>query len=108
MEEADLERKSGIDFELDEICDETRSLKRASNHRCIIDINNSFLKTEILSQNPEVFIAFEVYNEDEINFILKEARQKKLMHMFEIYKDYLDDLHVESINTENVFARTHF
>ena len=76
--------------------------------RCFIDIENFFLKKEILNENPEVIVIYDVYNEEEINAILKEAKKGKLTHMYEIYEDYLDDLEVKESYINQEYEGTNF
>ena len=76
--------------------------------RCFIDIENFFLKKEILNENPEVIVIYDVYNEEEINAILKEAKKGKLTHMYEIYEDYLDDHEVKESYINQEYEGTNF
>ena len=43
-----------------------------------------------------MFLVYDVYNAAERERILQEAKRKRLLHMFEIYQEYLDDLIIDT------------
>ena len=94
---------------LEEICSQTYIYKmKTSNLHCFIDIQNFFLKKEILSMDPEIFIIYDVYTESDISNILQEAKKGQLMHMFEIYEAYLEDLEVTTEHEKYEYAAGNF
>ena len=88
--------------------DSCESLKlKSSQMLCYTDIENFFLKKEILNVKPDVLVMHDVFSETEVQDILDEARGKQLMHMFEIYKEYIEDLEADVDWTNfNISGRT--
>ena len=80
-------------FVVDDVCH--RSIRTASSGKCFVDKDQYFLKKEILHYTPEVIIVYDVFTAIEREQILQEVKRKRLLHMFEIYQEYLDDLTID-------------
>ena len=91
------------------MCEDSEKFEvKSQNFKCFVDYENFFLKKEILSKNPDVFIIYEVFSEEDREDIIKNAKKNKLMHMFEIYEDYLEDLEVDKVNINHKYAEKNF
>ena len=46
---------------------------------CFVDIENNFLKTEILNEEPRIFLLHDVLSEAKIKSVLKGSKAKKYL-----------------------------
>lgn len=80
--------------DLDKICDNPTGLGSSRNpvdSFCFVDVENYFLKTEVLDKTLEITVLYDVLSENDLYEILSNIKSQRLMHMYEIYRDYLED-----------------
>ena len=62
---------------LDKICDNLTSPGSSRNPRdsfCFVDVENYFLKTEVLDKNLEISVLYDVFSENDLKDILSNIK----------------------------------